>query len=96
MFQISRVKFPLRVRELDDEYESVEKKIEKNSYRKIDLRYDNSYVTRELSKYTQKIKLEGNKATVEIRGIDNGIMTDFYFEKRNGKWKLISWDDSST
>jgi hypothetical protein len=96
LFQISRVKFPLAVTELDNEYESVEKKVEKYNYRKIDLRYDNSCANRELSKYIEKIKLEKNKATIEIRGIENGIMTDFYFEKRDGKWRLIGWDDSST
>ena len=96
LFQISRVNFPLKVKELDDDYESVEKKINKNEYRKLDLRYNDSFAKRDLSKYTQNIKLEKNKAIIEIRGIDNGIMTDIYFEKHNGKWNLISWDDSST
>ena len=96
LFQISRVNFPLTVKELDDDYESFEKKIEKNEYQKMDLRYHDSISKRELNKYTQQIKLNKNKATIEIRGIDNGIMTDIYFEKHDGKWILVSWNDSST
>ena len=96
LFQISRVNFPLNVKELDDDYESVEKKIYKKEYRKLDLRYNETFAKRDLSKYKKRIILEKNKAIIEISGIDNGIMTDIYFEKKNGKWNLISWDDSST
>ena len=38
----------------------------------------------------------GNKATIEIRGIENGIMVDYYFEKDDGKWMLVAVHDSST
>ena len=96
LFQISRVKFPLRVKELDNDYKSYEKKIKKNEYRKIDLRFHDSIAKRELNKYNQEIKLKENKATIEMRGIDNGIMIDIYFEKLDEKWILVGWNDSST
>ncbi len=36
------------------------------------------------------------KATIEIRGIENGIMVDYYFEKNDDRWMLVGVDDSST
>ena len=58
--------------------------------------YDESYKTKDSDKYEQIIKIEGNKATIELRGIDNGISGDYYFEKIDGKWTLVTWIDSST
>jgi hypothetical protein len=57
---------------------------------------DSTAATREFDKYEEKIKVKGNKATIETRGIDNGIYIDIFFEKSNGKWKLRTWVDSST
>lgn len=96
LFQISRVKFPLEITELNDDFEPFEKKLDINEYRKIDLRYDDSLKNRQYDKYTQKIELIKDKAKVEIRGIDNGIMTDVFFQKIEEKWTLIGWNDSST
>jgi hypothetical protein len=61
----------------------------------LDFEYPKDALTREFDRYTQNIKTKGNKAVVEIRGVDNGIYSDFYFEKINGKWHLKSWNDSS-
>jgi hypothetical protein len=96
LFQVSRVNFPLPIVELDNDYNPINKRINKTDYSMMDLRYNDSLAKRQYDKYTQKIKAEGNKRTIEIRGIDNGIVIDVYFEKRNGKWVLIGWNDSST
>ncbi len=96
LFQISRINFPLSVTELNDDFESFEKKIDKKEYRKIDLRYNDSLSSRQLDAYTKKTNLTLNKAIIELRGVDNGIMTDVFFEKRDGKWILVGWNDSST
>jgi len=96
LFQISRVKFPLPIIELDDDYNPVSKKINKADYNIINLRYNDSLAKRQYDKYSQKTKIEGNKRTIEIRGIENGIMIDNYFEKQNGKWIFIGWKDLST
>jgi hypothetical protein len=96
IFQVSRTDFPLTVTELNQEYESTEKKIKKDEYKMIHILYNDSFKKQQIEDYTQEIKLENNKATIEIRGIENGIMTDIYFEKRNGKWKLKGWCDLST
>jgi hypothetical protein len=36
------------------------------------------------------------KATIEVRGLDNGIVVDYIFERRKGRWMFIGIDDSST
>jgi hypothetical protein len=97
IFQVSRVIFPLRVLEVDENnmIDSIEKSISKKEYTKLDFTYPKDALTREFDKYTQKIKTTENKTVVEIRGFDNGICTDFVFEKLNGKWFLKSWNDTS-
>lgn len=98
IFQISRVNFPLKVKELDSDenFETIEKNIDISEYKKINLNYSNENLTKETDKYSQNIKIGTDKAVIEIRGIDNGIHTDIVFEKKKGKWKLITWIDSST
>ena len=97
IFQVSRVKFPLVIKEWGDpETGMIEKTISKSEYTKLDFTYPEDAMTRKLDRYTQKINISENKCVVEIRGFDNGIYTDFFFEKLNGKWNLISWDEQST
>lgn len=105
IFQISRVKFPLKVKEIDlesmaelDENRSEfkDRTILKSDYTKLDFTYPKDALTRELDRYTQKTTIKNNRAVVEIRGVDNGIYSDFYFEKIDGKWFLQTWKEQST
>lgn len=98
IFQISRIDFPLKVTEPNEEidFETIEKLISKKDYRKLDFTYPKDALTREFDKFTQKTKFHKNNATIEIRGVDNGINSDIVFEKLNGKWYLKTWVDSST
>jgi len=97
VFQVSRINFPLKVMEVDENnmMETIERTVEKKEYTKLDFEYPKDALTREFDRYTQKIKAKGNNVTIEIRGVDNGICTDVYFEKVNGKWFLKSWNDTS-
>ena len=98
LFQISRVKFPITYKYTDWEkdYELTEETVTKENYLIFDFEYQDSLRTRKYDKYEQFIKVEGEKATIETRGIDNGIRADYYFEKIYGKWILITWNDLST
>ena len=80
IFQISRINFPLKVIERNDDnlLEETEKTIELKEYEKIDLSYPKDILTREFDRYRQNIKLSDKKATIEIRGIDNGIYINIY------------------
>jgi hypothetical protein len=97
IFQISRVNFPLKVMEVNQNntLEQIEMTIQKKEYTKLDFEYPEDALTRETSRFTQNIKTKDNQSIVEIRGFDNGIYTDYFFEKENGKWILKSWDDNS-
>ena len=97
VFQMSRINFPLTVEEFDmDALQPKKITIQRADYHIIDLSYHKSFSERELDKYSQEVKVKGDKATIEIRGIDNGIHNDVFFEKVNGQWTLISYTDSST
>ena len=93
LFQVSRIDFPLKVKvsDVDGESETI---INKSDFRKLSFG-DESARTREFDKYEQTYKVNGDKAVIETRGIDNGIFIDTYFEKKNGKWKLVTSVDSS-
>jgi hypothetical protein len=94
IFQVSRIDFPLKVKFADSskDYEMSEDIIQKQDFFKLDFTHD-SIKARE---YEQMIEVKGEKATIGLRGIENGIMADFYFEKKGGKWKLKTWEDAST
>lgn len=97
LFQISRVKYLLIQKEwIDPEKGTVEKLITKKTYEILDFTYPKDALTREFDRYTQKIKTNKNKTVIEIRGVDNGIYSDYFFEKLNGKWMLISCSEQST
>lgn len=96
VFQLSRIDFPFKIEENDSNYDLVERIIQKSEWRKIDFSYDKSIANKEVDGYEQKTVVDGNKAVIEVRGIENGIFFDAYFEKKNGKWKLRTWVDSST
>lgn len=97
-FQISRVKFPVMIQYANDEkdYEYSKKNIEKRDYKIMTFEYYESYKTRDVDKYEQAIRVNGNEAVIKLIGIDNGISEEYYFEKIEGKWMLTNWINSST
>jgi hypothetical protein len=90
-FQLSRIQFPLKVKELDDDFELAERTIQSINFRRMNFGRDKL-----VNNYSQNIKVKGEKAVIEIRGIENGITADYYFENINGKWFLTTWTNSST
>jgi len=95
LFQISRIHFPLNVQEYDVMNDvDIAKTINKQDFRKLDFTIRKS--DGETDSWEQGINVRDNKAIIEIQGIDNGIIVDFYFEKQDGKWYLVKWVDSST
>lgn len=96
LFQMSRITFPLKITTIDDNFDSIEEVINKEEYTKMDFTYPIDALTRELDRYTQKIKLSKDTAVIQVRGYDNGIYTDIIFENKNGKWHLKTWNDQST
>lgn len=96
-FQLSRTKFPLKIKwyDIENDRDSLIYK-DRSGFEMMDFRRKKS--TGQYDQWVQKIVVDENNtsATIEIRGIENGIMVDYLFEKINGAWMLIEIDDSST
>ena len=92
-FQFSRIKFPMKVKTNDADYQLQDEILEKKSWHTVDFTYDPNDP---MNEYRQKITLTGDKAVIECVGIDNGIMADYYFERKNGLWFLVTLTDAST
>lgn len=88
-FQLSRVKFPLTIKTLNDNLEDISVTITQKNYRILKL--DDKGM-----EFRQKIVLKQNKAVIEQRGIDTGIYADYIFELKDNKWFLKTWNDQST
>jgi hypothetical protein len=95
LFQVSRIDFPLKVKNIEEDEQEVEIIINKRDFHKLTFG-DSTAATRQYDKHEEKIRVNGNTAVIETRGIDNGIYYDVKFEKIAGKWKLLTWVDSST
>jgi hypothetical protein len=96
LFQYSRIDFPLRVSELNDDYQAIETLVQKEDYLIFDFSMNNVGSVKKTDNYFQKVIVNEKDAKLEIRGIDNGIYLDVFFKNIEGKWKLQTWKDSST
>jgi hypothetical protein len=96
-FQLSRIKFPLKIKwyDIDNDRDSLVYK-ERVDFEMMDFRKKSSIGR--YDQWEQKIVVDkkNTSAKIEIRGIENGIMVDYLFEKINEVWMLVEIDDSST
>ena len=79
IFQVSRIIYPFKVRNVDIEDLEMIEYIEKANWQHLDLTYDSSNFYRKYSKYKMIIKNTGDSAIVGYRGIDNGIFSTYHF-----------------
>ena len=97
-FQRQRVLFPLIATLLDpSEYsmQTVNEEIQYQEWMLLDFSYDSTFATRQMDKYEQLIRVYDDSTIIEQRGIDNGIYANYYFLKKEGKWYLNSFTDTS-
>lgn len=96
IFQISRIRFPVPYKELElsDSSDLVNKIYEKKNHHHFDFSLQKSEKT--IEQYKEEMRINKNEAVIEVRGIDNGFIMDYFFQKINGRWMLITWIDSST
>lgn len=87
-YQLSRIIFPMTIT-LDEMGEISQKTITKNEWEfdQIDEKSDYYYVVK---------KIKENKATIWLSGKENGVNIEYFFEKRNNQWCLVSMKDAST
>jgi hypothetical protein len=96
-FQIERTKFPLYIKQYDviNDKDTIFYR-QRSEFKMMDFRQKTSQGS--YDEWKQQVVLDevGHKATIEIRGIENGIMVNYEFEKINNKWVLVAVDDAST
>lgn len=94
VFQMERTKFPFRVIWLTEDGETTHE-TEKENWTHLTFYYEDSYATRQVDAYTQKIRQYSDSVVLEQRGVDNGIYVDYKFVRDNGKWILFTGKDYS-
>jgi len=96
-FQLSRTRFPLKIKWYDQENDrdSLIYK-DRTDFEMMDFRKKKSDT--QYDKWEQKRVVDKNRVTarIEIRGIDNGIIVDYLFDRIKGAWTFVEIDDSST
>ncbi len=97
-FQLNRVKFPINVTVPDTDDEGmapIEETIGRYEWEMLDFTYDSTFLTRPYDQYYQVVRFQNDTAVVEIRGIDNGIYADYYFELIDNRWYLVTLCEAS-
>ena len=95
-FQITRVKFPWTLVTWEPGTDAASKQlINQKDWKHLGFYYEAGYATRQIDAYTQQVKSYGDTVKLELRGVDNGIMTDYEFAMDNRKWFLVSAKDYS-
>lgn len=92
-FQVSHILYPLKFQQYDqDRAKTVVVNVPREGMQLMDFSQTN------VSEWTQQIITTpgGTKATIQIRGVSNGMLIDYQFEKMNGSWMLVLINDQST
>ena len=100
IFQLARIEFPVKASISGTELDGMpprEESIAKQEWEHLDLTYDSTYVIRDYDQYHQDVFFGNNpdSATVELRGINNGIYANYYFKRKDGKWYLVRLEEAS-
>ncbi len=90
-FQVTRAIFPLKYKMNNDDLELTDYAMTKEKYKPLNLnnKADEKYLKRTLV-------VKKTKATLEQRGLNNGVYIDYIFELKDNKWFLKTWVDQST
>ena len=75
--------------------QTVSEEINYQEWLLLDFSYDSTFATRQMDGYEQFIRVYEDSTIIEHRGIDNGIYANYYFMKKDGKWYLKSFTDTS-
>ena len=97
-FQLNRIKFPIKAIVPDADHEGMapmEETIGRYEWEMLDLTYDSTFLTRLYDQYYQVVRFQNDSAIVEIRGINNGIYADYFFELIENRWYLVSLYEAS-
>jgi hypothetical protein len=89
-YQKKHIQFPLIINTYDDEGEKqLHHQLASDDWRYLDLKENPEHAKRSLDAYTQKARVTTDSTTVELRGVDNGIYTNYVFKKLKKDWMLV-------
>ena len=94
VFQRSRLHTPLKFVTVDpeDEFQILETVLEDGQWFAFKPNLPEKVLTN--INYGQHSRGHINKKVMEVKGFSNGFVTLLYFERRQGKWKLVQFDDA--
>jgi Domain of unknown function (DUF4348) len=101
LFQISRIKFPLKItwQRIQEDLEMEKDSIffmKKATFELIDFRKKKSNTQLDNWEQKRNIYEKHNSATILYQGVDNGIIVEYLFKRENEKWILTEIFDRST
>lgn len=97
VFQKERIIFPLKYSYEDIDSGLINELLDNNKWFYIDFNKDKSAKNNNVDAFEVIVKkISENKIKYIRKGIDNGILVEFYFIKINDKWFLVSVNDFST
>jgi len=95
LFQTERIKFPVEVVTLDDDFNEITKKVSKSNWKMDYIFYGGEKVVQIYDNFKSEIK-DTDERLLHWHGIDNGISILYYFKRIDGLWYLIKFEDTST
>lgn len=91
IYQKSHILFPLEDYSLDDDYETISQKIEKEKWNHFNLVEEIESLL-----FLANIDSNNNFRNIYYRGIGNGILVKLTFKRVNNEWFLVKTEDYST
>jgi hypothetical protein len=91
IYQKSHILFPLEDYSLDDDYETISQKIEKEKWNHFNLVEEIESLL-----FLANIDSNNNVRNIYYRGNDNGILVKLTFKRVNSEWFLVKTEDYST
>lgn len=91
IYQKSHILFPLEDYSLDDDYQTISQKIEKEKWNHFNLIEEIESLL-----FLANIDSNNNFRNIYYRGIGNGILVKLTFKRVNNEWFLVKTEDYST
>lgn len=91
IYQKSHILFPLEDYSLDDDYQTISQKIEKEKWNHFNLVEEIESLL-----FLANIDSNNNFRNIYYRGNDNGILVKLTFKRVNNEWFLVKTEDYST
>lgn len=95
-FQMSRIQFPLPFKTMNhDTYEEVEMTLSKDQWNFHSVLPNYESFTQTFDNFEREMEGSGERV-FSITGNGNGINIYYYFKRKDGKWFLVKFEDTST